>query len=62
MLRAKVTERDPPYRHVELEVRGALDPERRRRAEGHEPGRGVDGPARRPRGDVVGTDLVEAGV
>jgi hypothetical protein len=34
------------YRHVELEVGGDLDAERRRRAEGHEPGRRVGGPAR----------------
>ena len=34
------------HRHVELEVRGHLDTHGRRHAEGHEPGRRVDGPAR----------------
>jgi hypothetical protein len=34
------------HRHVELEIGGDLDAERWRRAEGHEPGRRVDRPAR----------------
>ena len=35
-----------PHRHVELDVAGDLDPERRRCAEGDEPGRRVNGLAR----------------
>jgi hypothetical protein len=35
-----------PHRHVELEIGGDLDAHGRSRAEGHEPGRGVDRPAR----------------